>query len=211
MDLVGYSEIVRMIQAGARRIRLDHANLSRLDSAIGDGDHGSAMLRAMEAAEKAVRQAGRTDAGGLLQEIGWGVMSAAGGATGPLLGSFFVGLGEGVVGDGLDCRGVAAMFEAALANVRKQTPAKVGDKTVIDALVPAVEALRAAADAGAGVGEAVKQAADAAAKGAEATRNMRARLGRARNLGERTVGHVDPGAASMAALFLGFAEGLAPG
>lgn len=199
-----------MIRRAASDIRAAVDELSRLDSATGDGDHGSAMLRSMDAAEKAVAEAGESASPkDVLFQAGWAVMSAAGGATGPLLGSLLMGLSEGF-GDNprLDAAGTASAFEAALASVRKQTKAQPGDKTMMDALVPAVTAIREAADAGASIPAALAQAAEAAAKGAESTRTMQARFGRARNLGERSIGSVDAGARSMALLLAGFAAAM---
>ena len=207
-ETIGAAEIVRMIRGGLGLVRANHEELSRLDSALGDGDHGSAMLRAVEAAEKAIQDTGDGKTSDVLQAIAWGMMGAAGGAPGPLFGSFFMGMGDAAGQDPLDCAAVAAMFEAGLASIRKQTKAQPGEKTMIDALVPAIEALRAAADASADVPAALARAADAADAGAESTRDMRARHGKARNMGERTVGHVDPGATSVAYLFKGFAEAL---
>jgi dihydroxyacetone kinase-like protein len=164
----------------------------------------------MAAAEKALAEAGQ-DASpkDLLFQAGWAVMSEAGGATGPLLGSLLMGLSEGF-GDRtqLDAPGTAAAFEAALAGVRKQTKAQPGDKTMMDALVPAVTAMRQAADAGEGLPAALAKAAAAAASGAESTKTMQARFGRARNLGERSIGSVDAGAKSMSILLAGFAAAL---
>jgi len=207
-ETIGAAEIVRMIRGGLGAIRASHRELSRLDTAIGDGDHGSAMLRAVEAAEKAIGKSGDGKTSDVLQAIAWGVMGAAGGAPGPLFGSFFMGMGDAAGEGAFDGAAVAAMFESGLASVRRQTKARPGEKTMIDALVPAIEALRAAADASGDVPAALARAADAAAAGAESTRDMRARHGKARNMGERTVGHVDPGATSVACLFKGFAEAI---
>jgi dihydroxyacetone kinase-like protein len=205
--MIGSQELAAMIRRAASEIRAAVDELSRLDSATGDGDHGSAMLRSMAAAEKALDEAGQSASPkDLLFQAGWAVMSQAGGATGPLLGSLLMGLGEGF-GDKtqLDAPGTAAAFEAALAGVRKQTKAQPGDKTMMDALVPAVTAMRQAADAGEGLPAALAKAAAAAAKGAESTKAMRARFGRARNLGERSIGSVDAGAKSMSILLAAFA------
>lgn len=209
-ETIGYDEICRMITGAAERIRAGHKELSKLDSAIGDGDHGMAMLRAMDAAQKAVDEDKASEIKSLLYNVGWGVMSIDGGSTGPLLGSFFMGMSEGA-GDKelLNCDDVAKMFEAALANVRKQTKAQPGDKTMIDALVPAVEEL--GADACGDVAETMKHAADAASRGAEATQQMQAVFGRAKNLGPRSIGHMDPGAVSISYLFRGFAEAFSTG
>ena len=141
--------------------------------------------------------------------MGWGVMGVNGGATGPLLGSFLMGLSEGLEAqDAIDCVALAAMFEAGLANVRRQTKAQVGDKTLMDALVPAVASIREAADAGKSIREALQNAAQASGKGALSTRDFKARFGRAKNLGERVLGFQDPGATSMSLFFQGFLEGL---
>ena len=146
----------------------------------------------------------------LLYDVAWAVMSIHGGSTGPLFGSFFMGMSDAAgEADSLNCGQVAAMFESGLAAVRKQTQAQIGDKTMIDALAPAVEVLRRAADESADAATAMKQAAEAAAAGAKATAKMQAKFGRAKNLGERTIGHVDPGATSISLIFQAFAEALA--
>ncbi len=207
-EAIGAAEIGGMIRAAATMIRERHEELSKLDAAIGDGDHGMAMLRAAEAAEKAVAAAVGEPVAAMLHAVGWEVMCIDGGSTGPLLGSLFMGMSEGVGGvETLDCAAIAAVFEAGLAGVREQTKAQVGDKTMMDALVPAVEVIRAAADAGDGIANAMATAAMAAAAGAETTKAMQARFGRAKNLGERTIGHADPGATSMAYLFAGLSAG----
>jgi len=208
-ETMDYDGIVRMITGAVASIRAHHEHLSQLDTAIGDGDHGSAMMRSMDAVEKALSEADGSDAKSMLYNVGWGVMSAAGGAPGPLLGSFFMGLSEGVAGRAeLDCAALAAAFEAGLAGMQKQSKAQPGDKTMMDALVPAVEALRAAAGASKGIDEAMADAADAAARGAEATKDMLAKFGKARNMGERTLGHADAGATSISYIFRGFADAL---
>ena len=101
---IGYEGIVRMLQGAVEAIRANHQHLSQLDSAIGDGDHGTAMMRSMGAVAKGLQEGDGSDAKGMLFNIGWAVMSAAGGSTGPLLGSLFMGLSEGVGGQTeLDC------------------------------------------------------------------------------------------------------------
>ncbi len=211
-ETIDGDDIARMIRAAVGQVRANHERLSQLDSALGDGDHGSAMRRAVEAAEKALDGAESHAPGAMLQAVAWAVMGAAGGAPGPLLGSLLLGMSTAAGNDDrFDGARVAELFESGLAGLRKQTKAEVGDKTMVDALVPAVAALRAAADAAEPIGAAMRQAADAADAGAEGTRDMLARHGKARNMGERTRGHVDPGATSVALLFRGFAEALATG
>jgi phosphoenolpyruvate---glycerone phosphotransferase subunit DhaL len=208
-EQVDAAGLLNMILAGAEKVRAHHKSLSELDSAIGDGDHGITMLRAVDAITKSLQDGSRS-LKELLYDAGWAVMSIDGGATGPLLGSFFMGLSEGTESrDSFDSGALASMFEAGLKKVQAQTRAQVGDKTLLDALVPAVTLLREAAGGQTPAG-AMARAAEAAARGAEATRDMQARFGRARNLGPRTVGCVDPGAASISYLFQGFRDGLSP-
>ena len=207
MDMLRRDDVVRMIGAAAAAIRANEAQLSALDAATGDGDHGTAMVRAMDAAEKVTEASPSAPLPELLTAVGWEIMCAAGGATGPLFGSLFTGMGEGIVGrEELDVAGIATMFEAGLASVREQTPAQVGDKTLLDALVPATEALRAAADRSADIATVLAEAAAAAEVGAASTTRLQARFGRARNLAERSIGPADPGATSVAVILRAFAE-----
>jgi len=208
-DTIGIDDIGRMIRSAADKIRANRDELSKLDSAIGDGDHGMTITRAMGIAEKVIEESEKQELKGLLKDVGWGVMGVDGGATGPLLGSFLMGLGNGIgEQDAIDCPTLAAMFEAGLAGVRRQSKAQIGDKTMMDALLPAVEAVRQAADEAKSIKEALREAAEAAEKGAVSTKEFQARFGRAKNLGDRTIGHQDPGATSMALIFQGFFEGL---
>jgi dihydroxyacetone kinase-like protein len=205
-------DFVRMIRAAAARINAEHEMLSRLDAAIGDGDHGTTMKRAMANAEKAIAESPGAGLGDLLQNIGWAVMGTDGGATGPLFGTFFMGLSENIGATArLDAPAVAKAFEAGLAAIQKQTPAKLGDKTLLDALIPAVEALRAAAANEQDLAAVLARGAEAAEKGAAATKDLRARQGRARNLGDRSIGSQDPGAVSVSLIFRAFAQALAAG
>jgi dihydroxyacetone kinase-like protein len=191
-----------MMAGAAATIRAQHAMLSELDCAAGDGDHGATMLRTVERLEKAFAPGGPDDLKTCLKDAGWSVLGADGGASSSLLGVFFGGMADAAAND------MTEMFEAGLAALRKQTKAQPGDKTMMDALVPAIQALRAAADSGKSVREALSDAAAAAQAGAEATRSLTARYGRAKFLGEKTLGHVDPGAVSISLLFEGFYKGL---
>jgi dihydroxyacetone kinase-like protein len=137
-------------------------------------------------------------------------MGADGGASTSLLGAFFLGIGEATAAgvSSWNCQSLADAFRAGLAAVQAQTRAVPGDKTMMDALTPAVEALAKAARAGHDVAQAFGEAALEAKTGAERTQDMVARLGRARLLGEKTRGSQDPGAASIALLFEGFYQGV---
>ena len=199
----------RMLRKAAARIRESREELSRLDSHGGDGDHGTTMCRAVDQMERALENSPGADIKTLLHDVGWAVMGVDGGATGPLFGSFFMAMAEAAGDAGkLDARSLAALIEAGLAGVQKRTRARVGDKTMIDALEPAVIALRAAADGGADVSAALRRAAEAAEEGARSTADLVARFGRARNLGEKSRGSGDPGAASVSLIFRGFFEGV---
>jgi dihydroxyacetone kinase-like protein len=208
-ESIGYPQICQMLLAAAGRIRANHEMLSRLDSAVGDGDHGTTILRTMDTVAKTVSENTGPDLKQLFSTVAWAVMSCDGGSTSPLLGSFFMGLSEGAAGkESLNCPELAAMFEAGVNKMQKQSRAQIGDKTMMDALLPALAALKAA-DPTRGIQAALQQAATAAAQGAEATKTMRAKFGRARHLGERSLGAVDPGAMSIALLFDGFRAALA--
>lgn len=201
-DHINKEDFTRMIGGAAASIRKHHAMLSELDSASGDGDHGATMLRTVERLERAFSPETHSDLKTCLRDAGWSVLGVDGGASSSLLGTLFLGMADAPA-----CADLAVIFEAGLAGVRKQTKAQPGDKTMMDALVPAVGGLRSAADARKSVIEALQEAAGAARAGAEATKNLTARYGRARYLGERTRGYQDPGAISMALMFEGFCSG----
>lgn len=202
-------QLSAMLRQAAAKVRANQQLLTELDSVTGDGDHGTAMVRAMDAIEGALEAAPDASPAARLANAGWAVMAAAGGSTGPLLGSFLAGMGEPLAklpqDSPLDGPAVAAMIRGGVAAMQQHTRAQVGDKTMMDALLPAVEVLGRQADSQP-LRQLLRLAADAAATGAENTRDMQAKFGRARNLGTRTLGHADPGATSMALLLAGFAE-----
>ncbi|HOZ47175.1 MAG TPA: dihydroxyacetone kinase subunit DhaL [Candidatus Hydrogenedentes bacterium] len=206
---IGFDGFAAMLVGAAEVIRSHHEELSRLDSCGGDGDHGSTMVRAMAQVEKSVAGAAGKDLAGLLQDVGWAIMGVDGGATGPLFGSLFMGMAGAAGSEAIgDSAALAVLFDAGLAGVRRRTKAQPGDKTMLDALVPAVEALGRAGALGLSLDEALEAAAAAALEGAKATRAMQARFGRAKNLGEKSIGEPDPGATSVAYLFEGLAKGV---
>jgi dihydroxyacetone kinase-like protein len=208
-DTINADNMVAMLQNAVATIRENEAMLSKLDAATGDGDHGAAMAMAVGAADKAIVEWDKASLQSLLKGVGWGMMCIDGGSTGPLWGSLFVGMSKGVgEAESLDCAALAVAFEAGLEKLQKQSKAGVGDKTMMDALIPAVGAIRAAADASQSVSDALAAAATAAADGAAATTDMLAKFGRARNLGDRVIGHVDPGATSMSLFFKALSEAL---
>jgi dihydroxyacetone kinase-like protein len=183
--------------------------LTELDSAVGDGDHGTNLDRGMQAAVEKISGADSNDPGGLLRSVGMALISKVGGASGPLFGTWFVEAGKSLGGvTEADGPQWAAAMDAATRGVQARGKAEPGDKTMIDALVSADDALREAVDAGAALPEALDQAAAAAERGRDATKPLVARKGRASYLGDRSADHIDPGAASTAMLFRAMADAL---
>jgi dihydroxyacetone kinase-like protein len=208
-ETVGSAELGRWLRAFADAVTENAAELTKLDSAIGDADHGSNMRRGMTAAVGKLDAAPDAAPAALLKTTGMTLVSTVGGASGPLYGTFFLRMGTSI-GDKteLDAAGFAAALRAGLDGVVARGKAAAGDKTMLDALIPAVDALDAALADGAGLGDALRAAADAADAGRDATIPLVARKGRASYLGERSAGHQDPGATSTALLLTAAAETL---
>jgi len=196
MDAATISSWMREVEASVRAER-DH--LVQLDSAIGDGDHGINMTRGFEAVVQALGADNGSPPGRLLIIAGRTLVSTVGGASGPLWGSALRAGGR-VLGDQATFDGaqLAEVLAAALASVKDLGTASLGDKTMVDALEPAVQTLQAKIADGVPVAKAVDAAAAAAEAGMRATIPLQARKGRASYLGERSVGHQDPGATSTA-------------
>jgi phosphoenolpyruvate---glycerone phosphotransferase subunit DhaL len=207
--LIGKRELRAMLASAIAQVRDGCDYLSHLDAVGGDGDHGATMRRAMREIEKTLAAHPDANLSELLTNVGWALLGIDGGATGPLLGSFFLGVADGV-GDreSLDTLSLARAFEKGCERVQNQSKAQVGDKTMLDALLPALAALRASAEAGDDSPKALANAAEAAARGADATKNWLPKFGKARFSGERTRGHSDPGAASVAMIFAGFSAAM---
>ncbi|PKQ33702.1 MAG: dihydroxyacetone kinase subunit L [Actinobacteria bacterium HGW-Actinobacteria-11] len=176
--------------------------LTELDSAIGDADHGANMARGMSAVGEKLAGGAPGTIDELLKTVGMTLVSSVGGASGPLYGTFFLRMGmtAGAVSE-LDGPALATALRAGLDGIVARGKAEAGDKTMFDAMAPAVDAMDAALAEGSTVADAVTAAADAAEKGRDATLPLVARKGRASYLGERSAGHLDPGAASTAILF----------
>jgi len=173
------------------------AELVALDTAIGDADHGTNMDRGMKAAVEKLDATEGDDIGALLKAVAMTLISKVGGAAGPLYGTLFLQMGTAAAGkQELDLAGWTAALEAGVKGVQARGKAEPEDKTMIDALLPAVDALKTAEGEGASVGDALRRSADAAEAGMKATIPLEARKGRASYLGPRSVGHQDPGATS---------------
>ncbi len=171
--------------------------LTRLDSEIGDGDHGNNMHRGFQAALERLEATNPQSPADALKAVSTALISKVGGAAGPLYGTAFLRASTALSGkEDLSSEDVAEAVGAALSGVRQRGKAEEGDKTMVDALAPAAEAAKEAASAGSGAGEVFRAAAEAAGEGAEATVELTAKRGRASYLGERAAGHMDPGARS---------------
>ena len=186
----------RWIESSAADIAEQRDYLVDLDRAIGDGDHGENMDRGFKAAVEALGQAQPASVAEVLKTVAKTLMSTVGGAAGPLYGTAFLRASK-AAGDGeLDGVGVAAVIAGALDGIQARGKATTGEKTMVDAWTPALEAARAAAESGSDPAAVLEAAATAAEAGAAATEPMRATKGRASYLGERSIGHLDPGAVS---------------
>lgn len=178
------------------------AHLTELDAAIGDADHGSNMDRGLRAAVLALQESPDLTSGPALSKVGMTLVSTIGGASGPLFGTLFLRMGSALgAADPVTDENFAAALRAGLEGVVARGKAETGDKTMYDALAPAVDALDAALAAGRSLDEGLQLALAAAARGRDDTVPMLARKGRASYLGERSVGHQDPGATTVVLMF----------
>jgi dihydroxyacetone kinase-like protein len=203
--------VERWVHRFAELIAQNREHLTELDAAIGDADHGSNMDRGMKAAVAALDESPVPTAGALLTKVGLTLVSTVGGASGPLFGTFFMRMGSslGAAAETVSAGDFAVALRAGLGGVVDRGKAAAGDKTMYDALAPAVDALDTALAGHASLATGLKAARDAAATGRDATTPMLARKGRASYLGERSVGHQDPGAASVALLLEAAADAVA--
>ena len=182
--------------------------LTELDAQIGDADHGANMHRGMQAVVTEIDAGEYADPAALLKQVGMTLVRSVGGASGPLYGTLFLRMAT-ASGGSLDAAGFAKALRAGLEGVVARGKAEAGDKTMYDALAPAVDALDAGLASGASLGDALRAASVAADAGRDATVPLQARKGRASYLGERSVGHQDPGATSVALLVAAAAEAFA--
>ncbi len=206
-DVVTLDQLVAWLSRYSTVVTEQRQYLTDLDSAIGDADHGSNMDRGMAAAVAAVAAAPPATIADLGKTVGMTLVSTVGGASGPLYGTFFLrfGVAGGAV-DSLDAAGLGAALRAGVDGIVARGKAVLEDKTMLDALLPALDAYDAA---GASVSDATAAAASAAEAGRDATIPLVARKGRASYLGERSAGHMDPGAASSSLLLRALADELA--
>jgi dihydroxyacetone kinase-like protein len=196
---VDSATVRRWLDAAAAAVHEQRDYLTQLDAAIGDADHGANMDRGFAAVVEKLSTVDAAPPGKLLTAAGATLVSTVGGASGPLWGTALRRAGR-TLGDAPEFDGaeLAGALEAALAGVVDLGAAQEGDKTMVDALAPAVRVLRERVDGGAAIGEAVAAARVASEEGMRATTPLQASKGRASYLGERSIGHQDPGATSTA-------------
>lgn len=183
--------------------------LSDLDGAIGDGDHGVNMAKCFRGVKKNLEVLEVSDVSSVLNCVGMEVMNSVGGAMGALYGTLFLKMAMSTAGkDVVDLEAFSVMFSASLDGVLTIGKAKVGDKTLVDTLTPAVEALNQAYTTGKTLSEGLTDFEAAAKTGMESTKDLMAKMGRASRLGERTIGHQDAGATSCYFILQSFAKAL---
>lgn len=196
-DGIGYDDVVRWVTTYAAVIRQNKEYLTELDSAIGDADHGINMDRGFQAVLTKLDGVAGRDIGALCRTVGMTLVSTVGGASGPLYGTFFLQMGAATTGkETIEIGDFLKAMEAGIAGVQRLGKAELGDKTMLDALLPARDALDRAVAEGGSLDDALSRSVAAAEQGMLATTPLVARKGRASYLGERSAGHQDPGATS---------------
>ena len=196
-----------IIEGMAKKIETEKEYLTELDNEIGDGDHGINLARGFEAVEKKLPSLAGGDIGALLKGVGMQLVSTVGGASGPLYGTAFMKAGMACKGrTEIDGPAFVKAMEAAVDGIKMRGKATEGEKTMLDALCPALKVMQDDVAAGKSLKEALQDAAQAAEKGVEYTKTIIATKGRASYLGERSLGHQDPGATSSLYLLQVLAE-----
>ncbi|WP_433023478.1 dihydroxyacetone kinase subunit DhaL [Kribbella sp. CA-294648] len=206
---MGVENFGEWLRDAARTFHENAAYLTELDSAIGDADHGSNMDRGFAAVVAVLDESSFESVDELLKKAGMTLVSKVGGASGPLYGTFFLRFGTALAGAEITPATVGEALKAGVGGILARGKAELGDKTMYDAWAPALDAYDAAVAGGSDLGAALTAAAEAAAKGRDATTPLVARKGRASYLGERSAGHLDPGATSTTLLLESAARTLA--
>ncbi|MGN0945591.1 MAG: dihydroxyacetone kinase subunit DhaL [Megasphaera sp.] len=200
-------QMAAIIEGMAKKIEAEKEYLTELDNEIGDGDHGINLARGFEAVEKKLPSLAGGDIGALLKGVGMQLVSTVGGASGPLYGTAFMKAGMACKGlTEIDGPAFVKAMEAAVDGIKMRGKATEGEKTMLDALCPALKVMQDDVAAGKSLKEALQDAAKAAEKGVEYTKTIIATKGRASYLGERSLGHQDPGATSSLYLLQVLAE-----
>jgi dihydroxyacetone kinase-like protein len=209
LDAVPVDGLAGWLRLFGQLVAEHREELTALDAAIGDADHGTNLDRGMRAVAAALDAAPSAGASSLLKQAGMTLVRTVGGASGPLYGTFFLRMAGALDDDGpVPAEAFTRALRAGLDGVMARGRAEPGDKTMVDALVPALDTLER--ELGSGLAAALAAASAAADGGRDATVPLQARKGRASYLGERSIGHEDPGAASAALLVAAAARTLAP-
>lgn len=182
-----------LLSAAARAVIASKDRLTKADQDIGDGDHGVGMARGFAAFDEATAKEAGSIAE-LFRNCGKALMMTSGGASGVVFGTLFQGAGKALTCETFDAEAFVTALEGGLKAVQDRGGAKVGDKTMVDALAPAAAAARSAVDEGASMAQTAEAAAKAAASGADASKGLVAKVGKSKGLGDRTVQFIDPGA-----------------
>ena len=207
MSSLDTKQMAAIDEGMAKKIEAEKEYLTELDNEIGDGDHGINLARGFEAVEKKLPSLAGGDIGALLKGVGMQLVSTVGGASGPLYGTAFMKAGMACKGlTEIDGPAFVKAMEAAVDGIKMRGKATEGEKTMLDALCPALKVLQDDVTAGKSLKEALQDAAQAAEKGVEYTKTIIATKGRASYLGERSLGHQDPGATSSLYLLQVLAE-----
>ena len=207
MSSLDTKQMAAIIEGMAKKIEAEKDYLTQLDNEIGDGDHGINLARGFEAVEKKLPSLAGGDIGALLKGVGMQLVSTVGGASGPLYGTAFMKAGMACKGlTELDGPAFIKAMEAAVDGIKMRGKATEGEKTMLDALCPALKVMQDEVAAVKTLKEALQDAAAAAEKGVEYTKTIIATKGRASYLGERSLGHQDPGATSSLYLLQVLAE-----
>jgi phosphoenolpyruvate---glycerone phosphotransferase subunit DhaL len=204
---VNKQDVLRWLDALQKVFNENRQQLTDLDSAVGDGDFGISLDRGFTAVQAELTAKPPADVRAVFQSVATVLIKTMGGSSGPLLGTFFL-RAAGTCADKSELApaDVVTLFQAGVEGLQQRGKAALGDKTMMDAWLPAVDAMRSALESGSGLTEILKRAAAAAEAGMRATINMQARKGRGSYLGERSVGHQDPGATATYLLFKAAAE-----
>lgn len=190
-------KVIEIINAIGKKIEEQKDYLTKLDQPIGDSDHGINMARGFAEVEKKLPALEGKDIGTVLKTVGMTLVSTVGGSAGPLYGSAFMKGGMALAGKNeMDLNDFIAMLDTAIEAVKQRGKSTTGEKTMLDAMVPSLAAIKEAAEAEDSAKDALKKGVDAAWAGAEHTKELVATKGRASYVGERSIGHQDPGATS---------------
>jgi dihydroxyacetone kinase-like protein len=191
------ADLIKIIDLICDTMENEKGYLSELDGAIGDGDHGVNMAKCFREVKRKLPESVGKDTGIILKNLGMVVMNSVGGAMGALYGTLFLKMAREASGKSeIDLETLVRMFAAGEAGIQEMGKAKLGDKTLLDALHPALEALKEAQEKGNPLAQALNEFSEAAKRGAESTKDMISKIGRSSRLGERTRGHQDAGATS---------------